>query len=251
MIIEIDENMSVRDLVGRYPQTRQVFDTLCIDYCCGGGKSLVEAAKESRAAVPELLAALTGVLNDPTSARTSTEQNWNDAPLHDLVVHILKVHHCYLREALPKIDKLLRKVLRAHSDGHGRMLRELQSQFATLNDELTGHMMKEEMMLFPHIVAAEANRRSGAAPPASCFASIRFPIRQMEAEHGVAGDALRKMRAATGGYVLPPDSCPTLRALYEELQHLEDDLHEHIHLENNILFPRAIRAESASTAAGG
>jgi regulator of cell morphogenesis and NO signaling len=246
MLTEINENTTVRDLVGRYPQTRLVFEKHGIDYCCGGGTCLADAARESRTDAAELIAALKAVLNGPAVARTSAEKNWFDAPLHELVDHILKVHHSYLKEALPRIGGLLRKVQHAHAHHHGKMLGELQCQLALLDEELTGHLMKEEMILFPHIVAAEASRRGGASAPAACFGSVRYPILQMEAEHGVAGDALHKMREVTAGYVLPLDSCATFRALYEEIQQLEDDLHEHIHLENNILFPRAIAAESTS-----
>jgi regulator of cell morphogenesis and NO signaling len=117
--------------------------------------------------------------------------------------------------------------------------------YNALDTELTNHLRKEEEVLFPYIVAAEAHRLGGPEGPAACFGSVGNPIRQMEAEHENAGKVLVQIRQVTSGYTLPDDACPTFRALYEELEHMEEDLHQHIHLENNILFPRAIAGESA------
>jgi regulator of cell morphogenesis and NO signaling len=244
MSFPIDDNTTIRDLVGRYPQTRQVFEKHGIDCCCGGGRRLDVAASERGIAVSELLADLQAALNGPSAAHGPVAKDWSDAPLRELVDHILRVHHAYLREALPRVSGLLQKVSHAHDKRHGKMLGGVQRQFAMLTEELTDHMMKEEMVLFPHVVAAEAHRQGNGLPLAACFSSVSFPIRQMESEHEAAGNALRAIREATGGYILPPDCCPTFRALYDELQQLEADLHEHVHLENNILFPRAIAAET-------
>jgi regulator of cell morphogenesis and NO signaling len=240
---QVNDNTTIRELVSRYPQTRSVFEERGIDYCCGGSKRLADAASDTQTNVVGLLAALETAIETPANC-ASTATNWSEAPLHELVAHILKVHHAYVREALPKIGGLLRKVQHAHGAEHGEMLRGLQSQFTLLENELTGHMMKEEMILFPYVVGAEAHRQGAGQPPSNCFGTVCNPIRQMEAEHEVAGEALRQMRKLTGGYTLPSDACPTFHALYEELERLEKDLHEHIHLENNILFPRAIEAES-------
>ena len=247
MSIQVDDNTTIRDLVGRYPQSRKVFEKHGIDYCCGGGKHLDDAAAEHRVQVSELLAELKTALDGPSAARATAAKDWFDAPLRELVDHILNVHHAYLRTALPNVGRLLQRVLNAHAAQHGKMLGEVQRQFAMLEEELTGHMRKEETVLFPYIVAAEKHRQGSGLPLAGCFTSVSFPIRQMESEHQAAGNALDAIREATGGYVLPPDSCPTFRALYGELQLLEHDLHEHIHLENNILFPRAIEAESKAS----
>ena len=150
-----------------------------------------------------------------------------------------------MKEALPRVRELALRVLNAHGARHGDMLRRVHDLYITLDTELTNHLRKEEEILFPYIVAAEAHRRGGPAGPAACFGSVGNPIRQMEAEHEGAGEALAQIRKLTGDYALPDDACPTFRALYEELQRMEADLHQHIHLENNILFPRAIAAESA------
>jgi len=125
------------------------------------------------------------------------------------------------------------------------MLQRAHDLYQALDTELTNHLQKEEEVLFPYIVAAEAHRQGGPKGPAACFGSVGNPIRQMETEHESAGEVLVQIRKVTGDYTLPDDACPTFRALYEELERMEADLHQHIHLENNILFPRAIAAESA------
>ena len=116
--------------------------------------------------------------------------------------------------------------------------------YNALDTELTNHLRKEEEVLFPYIVAAEAHRQGGPKEPSACFGSVGNPIRQMEAEHESAGEVLVQIRKVTSGYSLPDDACSDFPALYEELERMEEDLHQHIHLENNILFPRAIAAES-------
>jgi regulator of cell morphogenesis and NO signaling len=245
MSIQVDGNTTVREFAGRYPQTRKVFEQYGIDYCCGGGKCLTEAAQESQAALPDLVRDIEAALVE-TSPRTATvEKDWYAAPLHDLIDHILQVHHAYMHEALPRIRELLRKVLHAHGTHHGDMLRQVQDLFNALDTELSNHLRKEEKVLFPYIVATEANRQGDPKGPAACFGSVGNPIRQMETEHESAGKVLVQIRKVTGDYALPDDACPTFRALYEELERMEEDLHQHIHLENNILFPRAVAAESA------
>jgi regulator of cell morphogenesis and NO signaling len=246
MSIQIDGGTTVRELVGQHPLTRKVFEQYGIDYCCGGGKCLAEEAKESQAALHNLVRDVNAALLAASTATATAETNWYEAPLHELIDHILQVHHAYMHEALPRLGGLVRKVLHAHGAHHGDMLRQLHDLYNALDTELGGHLRKEEQVLFPYIVAAEAHRQGGPKEPEVCFGSVGNPIRQMEAEHESAGEVLEQIRKVTGNYALPDDACPTFRALYEELELMEEDLHEHIHLENNILFPRVIAAESAS-----
>jgi regulator of cell morphogenesis and NO signaling len=245
MSIQLGGNATVRELAGRYPQTRTVFEQYGIDYCCGGGKCLAEAAQESHAALPDLVRDIETALVARSTKTATTEKDWYEAPLHELIDHILQVHHAYMKEALPRLKELVRKVLHAHGARHGALLRQVHDLYNALDIELGRHLLKEEEVLFPSIVAAEAHRQGGPEGPAACFGSVGNPIRQMEREHESAGKVLAQLREATDGYVLPDDACPTFRALYEELEHMEEDLHQHIHLENNILFPRVIAAESA------
>jgi regulator of cell morphogenesis and NO signaling len=243
--LHVDGKTTVRELVGQYPQTRKVFEQYGIDYCCGGGKCLAEAAQENQAAVADLIREIETALVATSPGMADAEKDWYEAPLHELIDHILQVHHAYMKEALPRVRGLVAKVLRAHGARHGDMLRRVHDLYGALDSELTSHLQKEEEILFPYIVAAETQRQGGPEGPAACFGSVGSPIRQMEHEHESAGAVLAQIRKVTGGYALPDDACPTFRALYEELEHMEEDLHQHIHLENNILFPRAIAAESA------
>jgi regulator of cell morphogenesis and NO signaling len=198
----------------------------------------------SRTDLSALLLAIEKALATPAVAQAIVEKDWYYAPLHELVDHILQVHHVYMKDALPRVGELARKVLHAHKKHHGEMLQQVYDLYQALNDELSNHLMKEEMILFPYIVAVETHRHGGSEKPAACFGSVGSPIRQMEHEHESAGEALAQLRKVTGNYSLPKDACPAFRALYEELERMEGDLHQHIHLENNILFPRAIAAES-------
>ena len=239
MTIDLDGAKTVRSVVGRCPQTRPVFEAHGIDYCCGGDKSLSAAAAEHGLKLPLLLDALEQALQASPGKTPSEQPDWYAAPLGDLVSHIVNVHHSYMKQALPRLRGLVEKVLAAHAAQHGAMLRQVQELFAALDAEISLHLKKEEQVLFPYIVALDAHVRTGAAKPAACFGSVRGPIGQMEHEHQSAGEALAKLRQVTGDYALPTDACPTFAALYEELQRMEADLHQHIHLENNILFPRA------------
>jgi len=240
MTTHIDRETTVRELVGRYPQTRPVFEEHGIDYCCGGAKSLAEVANEHDRQLPELVDALERALQAAPDKAEAADTDWYAAPLGDLVNHIVETHHGYMKTALPRLRSLVPTVLKAHEADHGDVLRQVQDLFNALDEELSNHLMKEERVLFPYIMAVDAHVREGTPIPQAGFGSASNPIGQMEHEHESAGQALAKLREATFDYALPADACPTFTAMYEELQRMEADLHQHIHLENNILFPRTI-----------
>jgi len=243
--IHVDGKTTVRDLVGRYPQTRPVFEKHGIDYCCGGGKCLGEAADERGLKLPELVGALEEAIRTTAGKAEATDKDWYAERLGALVDHIVAAHHGYLKTALPRLRVLVPTVLNAHGAHHGDVLRQVQALFNALDAELSSHLMKEEQVLFPYIVALESHVQEGCPKPRAPFGSARNPIRQMEHEHESAGQALAQLREVTRDYSPPADACPTFAAMYEELQRMEADLHQHIHLENNILFPRAIELEGA------
>lgn len=245
MTIHIDGKMTVRELAGRCPQTRPVFEKHGIDYCCGGGKSLSEASGERGLELPALVGDLEGALQASPGEAKAMDKDWYAAPLVELVRHIVDAHHGYMKTALPRLRSLTPTVLKAHGAHHGEVLRQVQELFNALDTEISSHLMKEEQVLFPYIVAVEAHVRDGAPRPSAPFGSARNPIRQMEHEHDSAGEVLAKLREVTGDYALPGDACSTFTAMYEELQRMEADLHQHIHLENNILFPRAIELDGS------
>jgi len=243
MKVQVDEKTTIRDLVGRYPQTRSVFEKHGIDYCCGGGKPLADAARQCGHEPAKLIEALKKTLDRPADKAEAADKDWYAAPLGELIRHILDEHHAYMKSALPRLRALIPTVLKAHATRHGDMLRRVQAVFNALDEEINSHLMKEEQVLFPFIMSAEALAGQGLPMLSAPCGSVCQPIRQMEHEHENAGRALASLREATRDYALPPDACPTFRAMYEELQRMEADLHQHIHLENNILFPRAIDLE--------
>ena len=175
---------------------------------------------------------------------TEDEIDWAKAPIHALVDHIVTTHHDYLREALPRLDLIIGKVVRAHGEAHPE-LRELQQVFGAFQSDLELHMLKEERVLFPMCRELDAARTL----PAFHCASVNNPILVMTLEHEHAGSDLAAMRALTGDFTPPADACVTYRVMLDGLADLERDMHRHVHLENNILFPRATAAE-ATLAAG-
>jgi regulator of cell morphogenesis and NO signaling len=152
---------------------------------------------------------------------------WDEAPLGDLVDHILATHHRPLDEELPRLEAMARKVVEVHREKQPEMLPELLAVYVGLKDELVGHMAKEEQILFPMIKNGQGGMAEG-------------PITVMEHEHVSAGNALKRLRELTNGYEVPEQACNTWRALWHGLAALETELHQHIHLENNILFKRAL-----------
>jgi len=237
----IHPDQTVADLVIQHPEWRERLETMGIDYCCGGKHPLGEAVKAAGIEWPAFLA----LMNETSAAKTvdPVYENWNEAPLSVLVDHILEKHHTFTKEQLPRLDGLLAKVRVAHGVKHGEMLTRLQSLYDGLHAELDTHLMKEEQILFPAIKGIDAFVNGKGEKPVVQCGSVANPIRQMEAEHDSAGGALAGIRQTTDSYRLPADACLTFKALYDGLQALEADLHEHIHLENNILFPKSIKLE--------
>ena len=226
MLVSTDK--TVGELAVENPAAARVLEKHGIDYCCGGKQSL-ETACNQRGIAPE---ALLNELNQPAAQSQPEERDWKTAPLRDLIAHIVTRHHAYLKSELPRITGLFTKVLRAHGEREPR-LAEGNEVFEALHEEMDAHMMKEEMILFPAITKLE----SGSSAGAPC--SIEHPIARMEYEHESAGRALAQIRHLTLDYYIPEEACNTYRALFAALIELEADLHQHIHLENNILFPRA------------
>jgi regulator of cell morphogenesis and NO signaling len=228
---------TVRELAVENPATTKVFERLGIDYCCGGGRTLDEACRAAGVAVDDVLASIEA--GQPAAVE---ERDWLVEPLADLVEHIKSTHHVYTAEAIARIRVLVEKVVKAHGERHPEV-RRIQTVFGQLGHELSTHMMKEEMVLFPYIVRLEEAVLAGEPPLPAPFGTVANPVRMMEHEHDEAGEALRELRAVSNGYTAPADGCVTYRTLYAALAEFEADLHQHIHLENNILHPRAIAME--------
>ncbi len=240
--MSVTTEKTVRELALESPAATRLFEKLGIDYCGGGNKSLEEACRAANVSMNEVLDSLDAA--EETTQAALKNRDWQKELLADLVVHIKSTHHKYTREEIARLAPLFDKVCSVHGKNHPE-LPQMRSTFAELAQELTMHMMKEEMVLFPYIVSMEEAviQNEPVLPPP--FGSVQNPVAMMEHEHESAGNALRAMREASGGYASPPDACVSYQTLYKALAEFEADLHQHIHLENNILFPRAIAMEQA------
>jgi regulator of cell morphogenesis and NO signaling len=233
-----DVNQTVREIAIEHPATVRVFESLGIDYCCGGKRSLQDACQRAGVPVERALDLLEGVKEDST---TDTA-NWGGASAQELVRHIVGQHHSYVRSETPRLMIMFEKVVSRHGQAHSE-LASIRDLFKALTEELSVHMHKEENVLFPYFEQMESAVAWGAAPPPVVFGSVEMPISRMLADHDDAGELLARIRALSNEYHAPESACPTYRALYHGLEEFERDLHHHVHLENNILFPRALRME--------
>jgi regulator of cell morphogenesis and NO signaling len=233
---------TVRELALENPAATRVFEKLGIDYCCGGNKSLDEACRAANLNTNQVLDSLE--MAGQSARAVQKDRNWQTEALADLIAHIKNTHHKYTREEIARLGPLFDKVCSVHGKNHPELL-QIRGVFQGLAQELTTHLMKEEMVLFPYIVRMEESvlQREPVLPPP--FGSVQNPVSMMEHEHDSAGNALRAMRAASNNYSAPDDACVSYQTLYKALAELETDLHRHIHLENNILFPRAVAMEKA------
>jgi regulator of cell morphogenesis and NO signaling len=231
---------TVREIALENPSSVRVFETLGIDYCCGGKRSLSEACSRAEIDVDRVLALLAQANLDSRSGQTS---EWATRPLSELIEYIVDQHHGFVRRETPRLTGLLAKVNAKHGPTHPEIA-QIESLFVAMAQELSTHMLKEEQVLFPHIERLEEAARTGAPAPQAFFGSVSRPIANMAAEHDDAGAILAQLRELSSGYTTPQGACPTFTALYHGLEEFEHDLHQHVHLENNILFPRAIEIEA-------
>lgn len=238
----LESTKTVKEYALEMPGATRIFEKLGIDYCCGGGKSLAEACARAGVAVDEVLGSLE---QTERSNETLASEGWQTESLAELITHIVEKHHTFTRQELARLDALLAKVCSVHGRNHPELSR-IRNQFQELSRELDPHMLKEERVLFPYIIQMEEAAKNNRTLPTPPFGTIRNPVRVMMAEHDAAGDILREMRALSSDYTVPEDACISYQTLYGALAALEADLHQHIHLENNILFPRAAEMEASA-----
>jgi regulator of cell morphogenesis and NO signaling len=238
--MNFSNEMKVKDIALANPEARQILEDAGVDYCCGGGKSLHDACMHADVSEEEILKRL----RENKELVSTGEKAWTSAPLAELTKHIREVHHRYVRESINRAGALLVKVKTKHGENHPEIA-EVQKLFGEVGKEMVMHMQKEEQILFPYIDALErsANGNGPLEPP--FFETVKNPIHAMMKEHDSAGDLVERIRKATGEYTPPADACTSYKALYQELREFEADLHQHVHLENNILFPRAVEMEDA------
>lgn len=238
--MEFSGEMKLKDIALSNPAARQTLEDAGLDYCCGGAKSLYEACLQSTVSAEDILKRL----QDNSKNVGSNDVNWMAAPLSDLTRHIREKHHQYVREVLPRIQAMLDKVVARHGQNHPEVA-DIRGLFVEVGNEMLSHMRKEEQVLFPYIDAVDAAASAHYSVEPPFFRTVKNPIHSMMKEHDAAGELVKQIRSLSGSYTPPIGACTTFRALYESLKEFDADLHQHVHLENNVLFPRAVDLEGA------
>lgn len=234
-VVEIADK-KVADLVTENINNAHVFKKYGIDFCCGGGISVQRACDKHDVDISQI--------TDELNANNEAKQHFNytDWDLSFLSKHIENVHHKYVEENIPILKQYTDKVAKVHGD-HSPELHKIKSIFENTAAELTAHLKKEELILFPFIEKMEKADQENKEIGKPHFGTVDNPINMMEDEHESAGNAFKEIARLSNQYQPPEYACNTYRALYHKLNEFEQDLHLHIHLENNILFPKAIQLE--------
>lgn len=232
------ENMTLAEIVNEDIRSAIVFEEYGLDFCCKGRRPLTAACAEKNLDLQKVLTDLSNL-----SESNNVSKNFSDWELDFMVDFIINNHHQYIRRMVPIITLHADKVASVHGKNHPETIR-IADLFLEVRQELETHMMKEERILFPQIKQMALSQKENIQffPPP--FETIQNPIRMMEYEHTSAGDVLYQIRDLSKNYHHPDDACNTFKALYSELKEFEVDLHKHIHLENNILFPKSVELES-------
>lgn len=236
----LDRSKTVAELAADSLAAVKLFERHGIDYCCGGKRPLAAVCEEKGLDLSQV----ENELREAMAAGGGSGRDWNSAPLDELVDHIVTTHHNYLRREMPGIAARLEKVYRVYNQRYGETFPGLPEVYSEMEEELLSHLIKEERILFPAIKEYAKAAAAGEPLPPSPFGTVANPIKMMEAEHEETGVALGKIREITGQYALPDYACTTYRALIAGFKEMEEDIHMHIHLENNILFPRVLELEA-------
>lgn len=234
----LDPTKTVRELALTIPNATRVFEKTKIDYCCAGSRPLAEAC--ARAGVE--VEAISRLLEESRVTALPESTDFQSMSLTELANYIIEKHHFFTQQETARLVALLQKVCAAHAENHPELL-QVQSAFRVLQADLDQHMFKEERVLFPYIMQLEAAQLANHSLPQAPFGTMRNPLAVMTLEHDAAGDILREIRRLSRDFSLPEDACLSYQTLYAALEEFEADLHQHIHLENNILFPRALALE--------
>ena len=231
------EQKTVAEAVTENIKTAHVFKKYGIDFCCGGGITIEKACKKNKVDYKTLKKEL--LFTEETQNRSHDYDNWE---LNFLIDHIINIHHAYVEESIPILFQYANKVAKVHGH-HYKEVVQINDLFTEVAQELSAHMKKEELILFPYmkqLIKADNEGKLLSPPP---FGSVNNPIQMMEHEHENVGDIFKTISELTNNYTPPEGACNTFKALYAKLEEFEQDLHLHIHLENNILHPKAILLE--------
>lgn len=237
--MNITKDTIIGALVAQDYRTASVFKNSKIDFCCNGNRTIEDACIQNDLDSETLITQLKAVANQTQDSGI----DYNAWPLDLLVDYVEKKHHRYVETKIQEITPFLEKVVRVHGDRHPE-LAEVEQLFKASAGELTQHMKKEEMILFPFIRKMVEAKNTGTAVQAS-FGTVQNPIRMMMHEHDGEGERFRKIAALTDNYTPPADACNTYKVTFALIKEFEEDLHLHIHLENNILFPKSLEMEAS------
>lgn len=236
--LKIDQTPTIGDLVAEDFRKAEVFEKYGIDFCCGGKKTVAEACNKKGVDVGLVERELHKVERQP-NRNLHGFSNWNPGLLAD---YIINNHHQYVKRSLPFLHELSAKVARVHGDLHPEVA-AIATHFEGIEQELLSHMQKEEIILFPYIKELAEAKQSGSQLMPPPFGTIDNPINMMEQEHDTVGNSMAAIEQLSNGFDPPNDGCTSYRILFAKLQEFQKDLHQHIHLENNILFPKALKLE--------
>ncbi|MGK2858520.1 MAG: iron-sulfur cluster repair di-iron protein [Thermoanaerobaculia bacterium] len=232
---------TVGELAVEVPDSIRVFEAWKIDYCCGGNTPLAEACASAGKTVDAFAAALETLASVPDSS----QRDWTGESLTTIAAHIVKTYHAYTREELEALDPLAVKVLGVHGDRRPE-LADVVALVRELAADLVPHMLKEEQVLFPYVDQLQSAVDGNTPAPTPFFGTVKNPVRMMMLEHDRVGELLLKMRSLTGDFLPPESACFSYRELYRRLAEFERLTHEHIHVENNLYFPRAVAMEDVA-----
>lgn len=230
----ITGNKTIGEIVATDFRTATVFEKHVIDFCCGGKVTLAATCAEKRLDLATITSELEAVQNEPAERN----QNYSLWSLPFLADYIVNTHHVYLKENDEQIAAYARKVADVHGEHHPEVIR-IATIFEKIAADMVGHLKEEEEVFFPALKRADAARIAGGTPDATDRETIRTSLLRLHREHEEIGDAIHEIRHLAKDYAIPDDVCNTFMLTYKKLNEFEDDLHKHVHLENNILFLKA------------
>ncbi|SMO47948.1 iron-sulfur cluster repair di-iron protein [Fodinibius sediminis] len=235
--METLQTQTVGQIVANDYRAAQVFRNFGLDFCCGGNKTIEEAAVDKNIDPLDVKKALQGLKKNGVE-----QHNYNQWSLDFLIDYIVNNHHKFTRNKLPEIAAYAHKVAKVHGQRHPELL-QINQEFSIMHSEILNHLEKEERILFPYINKLLEAKEKGTKADIDNFGMAADPISMMEEEHDEAGASMAKIRRLSNNFTPPEDACATYRVLFENLAGFEKDLHKHVHLENNILFPKALELE--------
>lgn len=236
--MNISKDRTIGSIVADDYRAAAVFTTYGIDFCCRGGRSIEEVCKQKNIDPAILEKEIKDALSRDAAAGDDPK-TWSLTKLAD---HVEKVHHGYVNQRVPVLQQYLDKLCKVHGDRHPELF-EITREFNECAGAMAVHMKKEELLLFPFIKQLEKAKKEGTVPPTPHFGTVDNPVHMMMEDHDAEGERFRRIVKLTNNYTMPSDGCATYNAAFRFLNEFELDLHRHIHLENNILFPSAVALE--------